>query len=451
MSGIDQTNPAAPSPGYLRRIFSNIGWLSFERFFRLALSFSVGVVVARHLGPEAFGKLNYAIAFFAIVAPLAHLGSELIVVKELVRLPERAGETMGSALILQIGGAVLALFIVAVLALFSPVAAPDDRLVILVVGAGLLFQPSIVIKSWFESEVESRHVIRAEGLVLVLTAGIKVALVLAGAGLLSFALVFLLETGLIAVARIIAYLTKARRLRRWSPNWQRSRFLFRESWPLMFTLLAVMLYMRIDQIMIGRMLGDYSVGIYSLAMQFVEVGYAIPQILVTTLFPSIVALRLRDKELFVRRMEEFLAILVTIALLFSVAIYLVAEPLISLIFGQAYADAAPIVVVYVWASVFVFIGTASGRWYIVEGLHKLALLRAIFGAIVNVGLNLLLIPMYGLKGAAVATVISYVLHVMAFDAFFSRTRYMFRSKFKTLLLGPVIAARAARDFVRRSS
>ena len=451
MSGTDQTNPAATSPGYLRRIFSNIGWLSFERFFRLALSFSVGVIVARHLGPETFGKLNYAIAFFAILAPLAHLGSELIVVKELVRLPERAGETMGSALILQIGGAVLALFIVAVLALFSPVAAPDDRLVILVVGAGLLFQPSVVIKSWFESEVESRHVIRAEGLVLVLTAGIKITLVLTGAGLLSFALVFLLETGLIAIARIIAYLTKARRPQRWSPNWQRSRFLFRESWPLMFTLLAVMLYMRIDQIMIGRMLGNYSVGIYSLAMQFVEVGYAIPQILVTTLFPSIVALQLRDKERFVRRMEEFLAILVTIALLFSVAIALVAEPLISLIFGQAYADAAPIVVVYVWASVFVFIGTASGRWYIVEGLHKLALLRAVFGAIVNIALNLLLIPIYGLKGAAVATVISYVLHVMVFDAFFSRTRYMFRSKFKTLLLGPFIAARAARDLLRRSS
>lgn len=451
MSGTDQTNPAATSPGYLRRIFSNIGWLSFERFFRLALSFSVGVIVARHLGPETFGKLNYAIAFFAILAPLAHLGSELIVVKELVRLPERAGETMGSALILQIGGAVLALFIVAVLALFSPVAAPDDRLVILVVGAGLLFQPSIVIKSWFESEVESRHVIRAEGLVLVLTAGIKITLVLTGAGLLSFALVFLLETGLIAIARIIAYLTKARRAQRWSPNWQRSRFLLRESWPLMFTLLAVMLYMRIDQIMIGRMLGDYSVGIYSLAMQFVEVGYAIPQILVTTLFPSIVALQLRDKERFLRRMEEFLAILVTIALLFSVAIALVAEPLISFIFGQAYADAGPIVVVYVWASVFVFIGTASGRWYIVEGLHKLALLRAVFGAIVNIALNLLLIPMYGLKGAAVATVISYVLHVMVFDAFFSRTRYMFRSKFKTLILGPFIAARAARDFVRQSS
>ena len=451
MSGTDQTNPAATSPGYLRRIFSNIGWLSFERFFRLALSFSVGVIVARHLGPETFGKLNYAIAFFAILAPLAHLGSELIVVKELVRLPERAGETMGSALILQIGGAVLALLIVAVLALFSPVAAPGDRLVILVVGAGLLFQPSVVIKSWFESEVESRHVIRAEGLVLVLTAGIKITLVLTGAGLLSFALVFLLETGLIAIARIIAYLTKARRPQRWSPNWQRSRFLFRESWPLMFTLLAVMLYMRIDQIMIGRMLGNYSVGIYSLAMQFVEVGYAIPQILVTTLFPSIVALQLRDKERFVRRMEEFLAILVTIALLFSVAIALVAEPLISLIFGQAYADAAPIVVVYVWASVFVFVGTASGRWYIVEGLHKLALLRAVFGAIVNIALNLLLIPIYGLKGAAVATVISYVLHVMVFDAFFSRTRYMFRSKFKTLLLGPFIAARAARDLLRRSS
>ena len=425
--------PILQSSNRLRGIVVNTGWLFVDRILRMGVGLFVGVWVARYLGVQQFGVFNYATAFVALFSTLSTLGLDAIVVRSIVREPEKRAEILGTAFWLKLFGGVVAL----VLAVSSIILLRRDEqltisLVAILSSVGI-FQAFDTIDLWFQSQVQSKYTVIAKNTAFVITALVKVALISFHAPLIAFAWAGLGEVSLGAIGLIISYRVRGYSPWLWSWNLRLAKTLLKESWPLILSGLTIMIYMRIDQIMLGQMIGDKAVGLYSAATRISEVWYFIPMAIASSVSPAIYAAKEVSEALYYQRIEKFLRLLSWLAIVVAVPMSFLSGTIITLLFGKSYEASAAILAIHIWASIFVFMGVGTSCWFIAEGLTQFALRRTIIGAVTNVFLNMFLIPAYGGVGAAIATVISQAFATFFSNATHPKTRKIFKLQVKSLL------------------
>lgn len=422
---------ARVSPG-LRRIATNTSWLMLEGVVRLGMAAIIGVWIARYLGPTRFGTLSYAIAFVTLFGAFATLGLDNIVIRDLVRAPGERHEIMGTAFALKAGGsAIVTLITIGAIFLLRP-HDPTTQIVVAVVAAGSIFTALDVIDFSFQSEVASKYVVVARLSAFAVSSVARVILILLAAPLVAFAAMFSVEAALAALGLVVVYHRRGRSLGLWRRRATRARTLVGEGWPLMFSGVAIAIYMKIDQVMLGQLATDHDVGIYSAAVRLSEIWYFIPLTIVSSVFPSIIRARDLDQQLYLRKILRLFSLMAAIALTIAVPLTFLATPLVTFAFGAPYAAAGSVLSVHIWASLFVFWGVAQGPWYVTEGLVRLTLYRTAAGALANVLLNLVLIPRYQSMGTAIATVVSYGLATVLANALSSKTRGIFILQLKSL-------------------
>jgi PST family polysaccharide transporter len=412
----------------LVKIVDNIGWLFFDKILRMGVGLFVGVWIARYLGPEQFGLLNFALAFTGLFGAIATLGLQGIVVRDIVRDPESARLTLGTAAVLQlVGGLVSYLLILGAIAYLRP----DDALarsIVAILGSMMLFKASEIVVYWFESQVKSKYVVWVQNSVFLVFAAIKVLFILQQATLIVIVWVMLAEAAAAAMLLFLILGLRGPTLTSMRANTTRAKSLLHDSWPLVLSAISVMVYMKIDQIMLGQMIGDEAVGIYGAAVRISEVWYFIPMAIVASVFPAILEAKERSHAEYYARLQKLYDLMVIISVTVAVPMTFLAAPLVGLLYGQAYLDSGAVVAIHIWAAVFVFLGVASGKWFLVENRQVLSLQRTTLGAVANVALNFSLIPIYGAVGAAIATVISQAIAAWLFDPLQTATRPMFFMK-----------------------
>ena len=421
----------AQRPGLLK-ILDNIGWLTLDKALRMGVGLFVGVWVARYLGPDQFGQLSYATAFVALFGPIATMGLPGILVRDLVREPDHAPELLGTSVALQVVGSLLALVLaILCIGLLRP---GDDfmKALVAIIGLGLLFKAVDPIRYWFESRVESKYVVWVDNGVFLVAAGIRIILILSGAPMIAFVWLLLVEAALATLALVVFYRKAGTSKGRWRIRLDRTRKLLRDGWPLMFSGIAVIVYMKIDQIMLGQMLNDEAVGVYSAATRISEVFYFLPIVISASVFPAIIRAKGESESLYMERLQHLYSILAFISLIVALPLSLTSGWLTSSLFGPVYGTAGPVLAIHAWALIFVALGVASSQWLLAENWQMLSLQRTLFGAVVNIMLNAVLIPHYGPVGAAYATVISYAVAGLFCDLLRRDTRPMFRMKVKAL-------------------
>jgi len=406
----------------LWRILTNVSWLFADRILRMGVGLLIGVWIARYLGPEQFGVLNYAIAFVGLFLPLAMLGLDNVAVRDLVQEPARSHETLGTAFILKLAAGIgtygLAL---AVIITLKPEASLLHALVGLT-GAGLVFQAFDAVDFWFQSQVRSKYVVVARNTSFLITSLIRVAFVLAAAPLIVFAGAVALEAALSALGLVLIYQWSGQHFRDWRAKRRRAAELLRTSWPLIVSAVAIAVYLRIGQIMIGEVLGDIEVGIYAAAVRISEVWYFIPTAIVSSVAPALTQAKEADAALYKRRAQQLLNMMAGFGYAVAIPVSLLAGPLIRLLYGAEYADAGLPLAVHIWAGLFVCLGVAQSMWLLLEGHTQITLINTVVGALVNIGLNLVLIPKFGSLGAAIATLASYIVAIFACCFFYAPTR-----------------------------
>jgi PST family polysaccharide transporter len=418
-------------PG-LRKIIGNTGWLMFDRVVRMGMGLFVGVWVARYLGPQQFGSLNFAVAFVALFGTVTTLGLEMIVVREIVHRPSEVHEILGTTLALRTAGAVLGL-VIAVSTI--RVIQPNDHVALLLVtilSSGIIFQAFDTIDSFFQSQVKSKITVWAKNLAFVIFAVIRVALIQVKAPLWAFAAATVGEAALGAIGLLIGYRFSGGRILVWRARKARAFDLLKQSWPVVFSGLAIMVYMRIDMVMLKVMKGDFAVGIYAAATRVSEVWYFIPMAIVSSVSPSI--MRAKDRpEVYYGRLQSLFSGMTLLACGLGSLVALTSRLIIRLLYSPSFSGAGPVLAVHVWASVFVFLGVAQASWDFSENLLKLGLYRTVAGAVINVIINLVLIPRYSAMGAAIATVISYAVSGVFANAFHEKTRPIFYMQMKSFI------------------
>jgi PST family polysaccharide transporter len=427
-------------PGVRGAIY-NTGWLTSERVVRLGVGAAVGVWIARVLGPDQYGVLSYALALATIFGSVANLGTDSVVVRELVTRPDRADAILDSATGLRAAGALGATVLASVAAMAMHRSEPVVLVLVLVFATATLFKPFDIVDLWCQARVDVRPAVWARNAAFLAGTAARVAVVWLGGPLLALAAAepFAAAVGAALLVGVLRRRGRTLSVARWEPA--EARALLRASWPLLFAGIAVVVYMRIDQVMLERLAGPNArreVGLYSAALRLSEVWYFIPTALVTAVFPHLVSSKAKGESLYLARFAHLFGLMNAIALAVAIPMTFLAGPLTRLLYGPSFADSAPILAIHIWTTVFVFWGVVGETWFLNEGLTHLSLWRTVAAACVNVALNLVWIPRLGGVGAATATLVAQACAAWLFNAVDERTRPMFALQARSLLMKGVL-------------
>lgn len=391
----------------LRRAIDNTGWLFADKLIRMGAGLLIGIWMARYLGPTQFGLLSFAGSFATLFSAPALLGLESIIVRELVRTSTGREELLGSTFFLRLlsGGISFALAMLTIV-IIRP-GEPLTRLLVALACSTLIFQAFDVIDLWFQSEVKSRNVVIAKNGAFLCSSALKLGLILAGAPLIAFALANVMELALGALGLVMVYHRDGHSLARWRVRAARARQLLTESLPLVVSGIVFMVYLRVDQVLLGQMAGDGEVGIYAAAVRVAEIWYFIPTAVVSSVFPTIIKARENDEDEFYRRLQRLYNLMAFMGYMVAIPLTFCGGFVIDLLFGPGYAAAGPMLTLLVWAGLFANLTVARNAYLFAMNWSRVLLVAVSLGAITNVLLNLLLIPRYGGMGAVVASLVSY--------------------------------------------
>jgi len=453
------TTHFSPLTSYLSRLMShpgvrrygiNTAWLFTEQVLRLIAGFFVGVWVARYLGPEKFGVFSYSLAFVSLFGGIAKLGLDGIVVRDLVKEPEKREVYLGTSFWLKLFGGIITFLIITIILViqsfltshFSPLTSylspltshlfTETNIYILIIAFGIIFQSFEVIDFYYQATVQAKYISIRRIIQLILSSIIKIFLVLTGADLIWFVLVSLFDIISLSIMGWLIYRSQG------LPNFVRyfdieiGKKLIKDSWPLLLSSIAISIYMRIDQVMIKNMLGDREVGLYSAAMKLVEVWYFIPMIITQSVFPAIVS-KYNDKTEFYRRLVILSAVMGYLGLFISIVLSLSSYLIIKILYGEKFLDAASILSILSFIIFISFWMSGVSRRQAID-MQKLALFATILSAMSNVILNFIFIPIYGAKGAAIVSVLNQLIAGPFFAFVHPKARENFYIVLKGLLL-----------------
>lgn len=412
-----------------RKYFENAFWLILEKGFTLLVGMVVGIYVARYLKPESFGLLNYAISFVGIFAAFSTLGIEQIIVRELAKEPEKKNDLLGTGFMLKLIGAGILFVLLLVILMFMDNNVFTNAL-ILIIACAEIFKAFEVIGYFYQSQVESKQVVQVQLTVNLLISFIKLAMVFFQAPLIWFAIIIVIGSMLNGVGFVYTYFKSKGVLGDWRFRKKTALALLRESWPIAFYGIALNIQARVDQVMLGKMMNNYEVGQYSVALKFIEIFGFMPMILMSTFAPAVTKAKAISEYLYHSRLVNLYRLLFLTFLMIAIPIYFFAEYVITILYGWEYQAAGYLLSLFALRLFFSNMGVGKSVFIINESLFKYSLITVIIGATVNISLNYLFIPMYGAVGSVVASMISFTASIFLVDLFFDKTRQNLRLMFR---------------------
>lgn len=421
------------------KYFRNSSWMFAEQGVKVVSAVFVGIYIARYLGPEQFGLLSYAIAIVAVFAAISRLGMESILVRELVVHPETKEQYIGTAFGLMLIASILGVVIIAVIIGLLE----DDlqtKIYIWIISVGLMLQTLLVIDYAFQAQVKAKYSSIAKSIALSLSALIKIILVVYQSDLLLIVLSYVLDHVLIAISLVIIHLIKRQPSFLFVFNTKLIKPLLRSAWPMVMSAVAIILYMRIDQIMIKNMLGSEQLGLYSAMTRIYEGWIMMPVILSASLLPAIVKMKSISQVQYEKRMTLLFSFVFWPSIVIAIITTLFSDVIIKLTFGSEYASASLVLVIIMWSSSFAALGSVTYRYLVAENMEKKIAVRTFVALVVNVGLNLILIPVYGIEGAAVATLVCIITANYLIDYFDNELKLLIGIKNQAIFFGLINAS-----------
>ncbi len=400
----NKRNPVGGFKGSVnfKRYASNSMWMLAEQGLRIVAGVFVGIYIARYLGPEQFGILSYVLAISAFVMVFSRLGMDAVLVRELVNQHDQRNKVLGTAFWMMLATG-LVCFLMTLSIVWSTSESLQLKIFISICAASGIFTSFLAIDYFFQSQVKAKYSSICKFLALLSMSIVKLALVFMEAELFWFVVAALMDHVVLAAIFLAAVLSRFDLGFLSKFDWNTAKEMLKSCWPMVLSSLAILLYMRIDQIMIKNMLDLEQVGLYSAAVKIYESWIVFPVVLTVSLLPAITKLKATDPQTYQQRLTQIFRLVHWLSILAALSATIVAEPVMVFAFGEAYRASADVISIVMWTSVFAAMGSVSARYFNVEKMEKKMAARTFVAALSNILLNFLLIPKYGIYGAAIAT------------------------------------------------
>lgn len=418
-----------------KKYFPNSFWMLLEQALRLLAGFFIGAYIARYLGPAQFGFLNYILAIVTFFIVVSRMGMDAVLVRDLSRDPEKANSLLTGALILMIVASLSCCAILFLLSIF--VLNNELSSYLFFIFIALICSPASFIEYYFQSQSRTKYSAICKTAALMISSIVKILLVLLEADLFWIVSSFFLDYFLIAIFLFIA-------LYRFNGDVKNIAFhfsyktvftLLKSAWPMVITNVAILIYMRIDVVMIKELMTPEAAGVYSAAVKIYEAWIVIPMTLSISLIPAIVRFKCGGDAVYEQKMKELFSLAVWGSVVLALAFLFVSESLVLLVFGSAYSESSSILNILMFASIFAAMGSITARYLSVENMERKILVRTLFTAGLNILLNLVLIPIYGIKGAALSTLFCMACSGYVLDYFDKDLRHLLVIKNHAIFLG----------------
>ena len=375
-----------------------------EQLLRFFSTFLVGIYIARELGPEDFGVLSYSLAIITIAGAFSRLGLDAVLVRDFANRDTPYGTLLGSAMALGLASAIFCAGFVAFF-VFSYESDNLIRYIVLILSLGLIFNGFSVIEFMFQGRGLARYSSTAKILALLVSAAIKLWVVISGLDLVYLAAAYLFETVLVMLGLILALLYDSE-ISRLKVSSAVIANLAKQSIPLIIVAGSSVLYMRIDQVMIKYMLGANELGIYVAAIRLFEGWMILPMVVSVSLMSRLVPLMNRNNLEFIRQFSVLVSVLFWIGIVIFLMSFFYSEKIIVLFFGEAFSSASQILWLVMLSAPLTAINSIAARYCVIKGLGNTLALRAVLALLVNIVANILFIPTFGIIGAAFSTLLS---------------------------------------------
>ena len=405
------------------KVIKNSSWLVSDKVFTMLIGVFVTSIVARYFGPENFGQFNYSLSFTALFTALSTLGLETLTVKAIVDKEYDEGTILCTSLFLRVfGGIILTILAAIIIRLIEP---NDSNLhiLVLIMSITMVFKSLEVIEYWIQAYQRAKVSSIIRMVAYVITSAFKIFLVLFKGNLIHYAFIYMLDGIIIGTALIIAYFRKRENLSKWRINLTYAKYILSQSWYLVLSGLMITLYMRIDQVMLGSMMPTKTeLGVYSAAIQVAQMWYFVPMAIIISFKPVIISKKKTNEKSYLKSVQLLYTIVAWMGIGFGIFIILFSNVIIGILYGPDYSKAASILSISVWAGTFAMLGTAASTWLVCEGLQKYNTVFVFGGAITNISLNTILIPILGGYGAAIATVVTQLMSNIIIPLFIKKVR-----------------------------
>jgi O-antigen/teichoic acid export membrane protein len=437
------SNVETPKISSRARLRNNMAWLASERVARLAIGVIVFGAVARKLGAESFGLLNYSAGLIAIFAAFSSLGMDGIVIRELMLHTDKKESILGTAATLRVIGT---FFCIGFACLMSLRGASQGNVMLLtfIIGLGSFPMAMEVVDWWFQMRLESRYTVQAKFVGSLLGSAVKLILVAVSAPLIYFAAALAFDGLLIAGSFAWMYRRRHGPIGAWRFDSQVAKTILHDAWPLILSGLLVALYLQIEKLVVMEWLGKKTAGIYYAAARLGDIWGIIPAILSSTFYPRLVEWRARDPQGYAQRMQLMFDSLTASGLLVAVGAAVFGPLAIRLVYGQKFAGAEQILLFLALAAPFSFSGTARAQYMLLERVTIHHTPAAITGIIVNFAIAWFMIPKLGAVGAALGSLGGFFVSAYLISWAIPRLRPCARLQTRALLTPWVRLIKASR-------
>lgn len=319
-------------------VLNNASWIVGCKIIQSLISFLIGTITARYLGPSNYGLINYAASLVAFVTPIMQLGFNETLVQEFINEPKNSGKILGTSLFLNITAA-----IASIMGVCSFVIATNENnnittLVCFLYSLTLLFQATEMSVYWFQSQLLSKYTSVTSLIAHFIGAGYKTYLLISGKSVVWFALTHVIEACFISVALLILFRKYSKQ--RLSVSLQFGKKMLLKSRHYIISGLMIVVFQQTDKIMLKFMTSAEEVGFYSSSLTCMAITGFVFMAIIDSARPWVLQGKLCSDTEFSSRLKVLFSIIHFISLTQSVVMTLFAKPIVSILFGQEYLPAA---------------------------------------------------------------------------------------------------------------
>lgn len=385
----------------------NAGWIIGCKIIKAFLTLVVTMITARYLGPANYGLISYAASIVAFVAPIMKLGLDSILVHEIVNNDKLEGKILGTSMLMCCLSAVMCILGIFLFVSIINAGEKETIIVCIIYSILLIFQALEMIQYWFQAKLLAKYSSIAMLISYILVTGFQILLLITNKSIYWFAISNSLDYLIISIILYTIYKNKSNQKLSFSSTLCRK--MIKKSKYYILANLMVTIYAQTDKIMLKLMIDNASVGYYSAAVTSAGMASFIFAAIIDSARPIIFEAK-KNEDLI--KYEKNIISLYSVVIYFSIFICLMVtifSPLIvNIMYGQEYANSIPILRLIVWYTTFSYLGSARTIWIMAESKHNYLMFINTAGVILNILLNYILIPIYGIIGAAIATVLTEV-------------------------------------------